>query len=563
MKNILVLTGDMIGRRMAGPAIRAFEMARVLASEHTVELSCAECDGSPLELPESMTLTAFGNEPQWAAMHRFDTVIIPASMHVDAHIEPPVLVDLYDPYILSSLPRTDKSPEKQIEELLDLKRNLQRGDFFVCASQRQRDFWLGMLAAEGRINVDQFRADPHMNHLIGLAPFGIDPAPPKHGEWTFPGNADEPWLGWGGGIWDWFDPLTLIRAVDQVNRRNVPVNLFFMGTRHPNPRMTNMAMAAQARNLADDLGLTGRSVFFGDWIPYEQRGTVLRAAHAGVSCHYPHLETRFSFRTRILDYIWARIPFICTDGDVFGELCHERSCGFALPPEDVNAWTDAIFQLVTDRELLARFQTGLDSVAADLSWETVLKSVTDFCRDPHPAPDATRVPLSVSTNQNLYMGGCETAVKPAGEILGNGLIQMIPIPESGLNRIDIKFATYGRTNTGLGFLDVHDMHRQLLVRIPFDLSALEDNQWRSFYLGPIGHIDSGRIILQITTRGTAPGNAVTVWTDPGVDSATFSVNRVRFEGSVNYRLYRCSETLTGLSTAIAGKKKRGFRLWRM
>ena len=26
-----------------------------------------------------------------------------------------------------------------------------RGDFFVCASERQRDYWLGMLAAEGRI----------------------------------------------------------------------------------------------------------------------------------------------------------------------------------------------------------------------------------------------------------------------------------------------------------------------------------------------------------------------------------------------------------------------------
>ena len=30
-------------------------------------------------------------------------------------------------------------------------RLLQSGDFFICGNERQRDFWLGMLAANGRL----------------------------------------------------------------------------------------------------------------------------------------------------------------------------------------------------------------------------------------------------------------------------------------------------------------------------------------------------------------------------------------------------------------------------
>src|SRR5207244_1616744 len=63
---------------------------------------------------------------------------------------------------------------------------------------------------------------------------------------------------WGGGIWNWFDPLTLIRAVARIAGQRDDVKLFFLGVRHPDPLIEEMAMAAQAVALADELGLTGR-----------------------------------------------------------------------------------------------------------------------------------------------------------------------------------------------------------------------------------------------------------------------------------------------------------------
>ena len=95
--------------------------------------------------------------------------------------------------------------------------------------------------------------------------------------------------------------------------RRPQVRLFFMGLRHPNPLVDEMRMATRARGLADQLGLTGTHIFFNEgWVPYEQRGDYLLEADLGVSAHFDDLESRFAFRTRLLDCFWASLPVVTT-----------------------------------------------------------------------------------------------------------------------------------------------------------------------------------------------------------------------------------------------------------
>src|SRR5206468_11661898 len=143
----------------------------------------------------------------------------------------------------------------------------------VCASEKQRDYWLGMLAANNRINPHEYDADPTMRDLIDVVPFGVPAEPPRptgralKGAYSGIGENDRVIL-WGGGIWEWFDPLTLIRAVHQIRDTHPEVKLFFMGVKHPNPLVPDMDMTARAMALAEELGLTGSAVFFNDWVPY-------------------------------------------------------------------------------------------------------------------------------------------------------------------------------------------------------------------------------------------------------------------------------------------------------
>jgi glycosyltransferase involved in cell wall biosynthesis len=193
---------------------------------------------------------------------------------------------------------------------------------------------------------------------------------------------------WGGGIYNWFDPLTLLRAVDRLRHERDDVRLFFLGLKHPNPDVPQMRMAVATRELSDALGLTGRYVFFNEeWVDYDDRQNYLLDADLGVSTHLQHVETQFSFRTRILDYLWAGLPIVATSGDTFGSLVPEHGLGLVVPPEDVDALTDALRRLLSDEELA---QSCRDSIAAYVpraTWSVALEPLLRFCRSPRRAPD--------------------------------------------------------------------------------------------------------------------------------------------------------------------------------
>src|SRR5207245_2277934 len=116
--------------------------------------------------------------------------------------------------------------------------------------------------------------DAALRALIDVVPFGIDPDPPKPSSprlrGTVPGiEADDFVLLWPGGIWEWFDPLTVIRAVKALQARAPKLRLYFLGLTHPDPGVGRMSMTERAIAEASALGITDRAVFFNkDWIPY-------------------------------------------------------------------------------------------------------------------------------------------------------------------------------------------------------------------------------------------------------------------------------------------------------
>ena len=122
--------------------------------------------------------------------------------------------------------------------------------------------------------------------------------------------------------------------------------------KHPNPDVPEMQIAWQTRQLADELGLTGTHVFFNEgWVDYDDRQNYLLDADAGVSTHFQHVETAFSFRTRILDYLWAGLPIVSSGGDTFGELVAARGPRRAgRPSSDVDGLAAALERVLYDEE---------------------------------------------------------------------------------------------------------------------------------------------------------------------------------------------------------------------
>jgi GT2 family glycosyltransferase len=401
-RKVLVLTGDAIAERMAGPAIRAWHIADVLSGEHQVRLVTFNPSWQQLDAPFELCGSTRRELPahvEWAdivVLQGHALEMVPELKKADS--TKLVVCDIYDPMHLELLEQgksaTDTERDDDLKAITKvLNAQLKRGDFFLCASDRQRYFWLGHLAGLGRLTPSLYDADPTSRSLLSVVPFGLPSKPPEH---TGPGlRASLPAIGqhdrvvlWAGGVYSWFDPLTLIRAMAELGQSHPDARLVFLGMRHPNPEVPVMDIAVRTRALADQLGLTGRQVFFNEgWVPYQQRQNWLLDADCGVTTHFEHVETTFAFRTRVLDYLWAGLPIVTTDGDSFADLVRREGLGVVVPPKNAHALAYALDRVLYDTEFAAGCRDRIAVVREEFTWERALRPLVEYCRNPHPAAD--------------------------------------------------------------------------------------------------------------------------------------------------------------------------------
>ena len=368
--------------RMAGPAIRTWHFAEELTrAGHDVRLtSLAGADRSHDSFPVAVAgPDELRDHERWMDVLVFQGGLLRIHPFM-ADTDKPVVADVYDPFHLENL---ESSPD-QVEHLTGVVNDqLLRGDFFVCASDRQRDFWLGSLAALGRVNGPTYADDSSLRRLIGVVPFGLSADPPRHSgqpalRGVVPGIDDSSKvLLWAGGVYSWFDPITLVRAVEALRPEIPELRLHFLGLQHPNPAITESPLVRELRRAA------GPGVTFNEgWVDYDRRADFLLEADVGVSTHLDHIETAFSFRTRILDYLWAGLPIVTTAGDSLAELVERHGLGATAPAGDVEVLAGAI------RTTLDNPPTNVHEVAAQFTWPKVVEPLLDFCASPRRAPDA-------------------------------------------------------------------------------------------------------------------------------------------------------------------------------
>ena len=420
---VLIITHEPLRQNLSGPGVRALEMARTLGATHVVTLAtpfqpeiaedrCTLARYS-FDRPESLRTLAEGAGVlivQGFTLSQFPFL---------AALQIPIVVDLYCPFTIEHLQMITSRPgvagafaasghagvatatlnvgaiEADAAGVLTVQNTqLVLGDFFICASERQRDFWIGALHSAGRINPRTYAADPTLRSLIDVVPFGLSDERLDHQQpgcvlkGVRPGiRTGDYVLLWAGSILDWQDPQTLVRAVASIAARRGDVKLFFMGTRHPNPTVPPMRAVEESVALARDLGVLDTHVFFNDWVPYTDRWRYLIEADLGLSTHRNHLETRLSFRTRMLDYLWAGLPIVCTEGDVFASLVADRGLGRVVQPGDAEALASAIEQLIDDQDERARCRQRLLEVAEEFRWCRVVGPLARFCDAPRLAPD--------------------------------------------------------------------------------------------------------------------------------------------------------------------------------
>ncbi len=438
---MLVVSHERLRQQMSGPSIRNWELAHALAAENDVTLAAP---GEPERGSTQVRVEGYDGAGLGRLVKEAQVVLCSGFL-IQEH---PVLlqaeylaVDLYGPFELEHLHQRGEMTASEHDAMaLAIRRVLFElllaGDVFFCASERQRDFWLGWLDAAGRVNPATHQVDPGYESMVRLLPFGLSPEPPRPGAARFrgvlPGVAAEDFLVlWGGGIWDWFDPLSLIRAAAATAER-VPRLRVVFPVSSPSEKVPPHGMEVEARKLADALGLTGKRIFFNkSWVPYDERGQMYLEADVGVSLHRKDIETRFSFRTRVLEYLWAGLPIITTEGDSLAEIVKTEDLGSVVPYDDVEQLATALQELAGDPLGRGACAERARATARRFEWPVVAEPLLEYCRSPFQAVDraAARSRLaSLRANQpalaevsRLLRRSFETLRRQgAGPVLGKG-----------------------------------------------------------------------------------------------------------------------------------------------
>ncbi|MHB8234877.1 MAG: glycosyltransferase family 4 protein [Solirubrobacteraceae bacterium] len=422
---VLLICADAVGEQMAGLGIRCWELARTLSAQASVTIAHG---GSEQREREGIRLVAFrphSPRPLRALIEQADTVIAhPQWPLVDRWLKRSrarVVIDLYCPETLETLELAADDPYVKRRALtsatLDrLHAALRTGHNFICASESQRDLWLGSMLALRLIGTELYDADPSLRTTIDLVPFGAPREPPQPASAERPGpretivgvDADSELVLWNGGIWRWLDAPTAIRAVAELAPRRPRLRLVFMGGAPEHPAAAQSTR--EARALADQLGLLGSVVNFHEsWVPYAERGAWLTQANAAISAHAEHLETRFAYRTRLLDCFWARLPIVCTSGDDLADYVVREGLGAVVPPKDAPALARALEQVLdSGRE---SFAERLGEAAEQQSWQRMAAPLLRWIAQPRPttrpgdSPEALRPGLAQRARETAYLAG--------------------------------------------------------------------------------------------------------------------------------------------------------------
>jgi glycosyltransferase involved in cell wall biosynthesis len=422
----LILSRAAVGPRMASPGIRAYQLAAALSRALPGEEFTLAVPGDRGEVPlpgPNVRLQRWdenGSAVDLARAH--DTVIARnfPPQYVRLLGERRFALDAFTPLYVEwmELSKRDIEPRWRRTWMAGnrsyLNLQLTLADFMFCADERQRDMWIGMLMALALVPPDMYERDPSLRKFIDVVPYGV-PATPMDPRGpvlrgVVPGiETGDRILLWNGGITEWNDPVTLLHAMDDIRDRRPDVKLVFMGINHPDFAFgPSGGVTKLAIETARQLELEGRNVFFLEgWVPYERIDDYLAEADASVCLGYENVESRFAFRTRYVDLFRARVPLLCTQGDVLAERVAGDPLGITVPERDVDAVVAGIERLLDDSAFAATCKEHLGIIAHELSWDVAVEPLVEFCR----SGESWAMPASRRRLESYARAGMYAAMK--------------------------------------------------------------------------------------------------------------------------------------------------------
>lgn len=371
-----------------GGGMRAWGLAKGLQNSG-VTVTIAVNNSFPQKLTEfeGISLVNWSLDENFETlMNTFDSIVVSycmgdPSIFIADKISDDVqlILDVYVPIYIEVAARDSDDVSTELKNYLaDIKRFnhvLKRGDYFLCANSSQKTLYMGVLSSLGVLNPRSYR-----DERILVVPFGIHNEPISNALNPYRAlgiKADDFVVLWFGGLYPWFRVDELLTAIDTLSK-DQSIKFVFVGGKNPfnaNPDFVKQYDKTVA--FAEHKKLKGKSVHFVDWVDFDDRINWYSGADVVISINQPGDENEFSWRTRVMDYVWGELAIITNGGDPLSEQLLAKQAAIRLDDLSANSITLTIQQLFKDRKELKTVRDNVRSVKASYFWDTLVLPVVE------------------------------------------------------------------------------------------------------------------------------------------------------------------------------------------
>jgi glycosyltransferase involved in cell wall biosynthesis len=286
---------------------------------------------------------------------------------------------------------------------------LKRGDFFLSANPAQDMFYSGVLSALGIINPHSYRQQRILSTPFGIHRKSIDS---KVNPYKDLGIQDNGFVVlWFGGIYPWFHIQEYLDSIDELSS-DKKIKFVFVGGKNPfNPNPDLSRQYDTAVSFAKQAKLLDKQVFFVDWVDFDTRIDWFHHADVVVSLNQPGDENKFSWRTRVMDFVWGEVAIITNGTDPLSEELLDNDAAMRIDNLSKEDITEAIIALKQQPKKLKTIRANLLDIKEKYYWDVTTKTLaTEISKQSLPYLEEKRFSLPLKLDQRSSVSSSLTSI---------------------------------------------------------------------------------------------------------------------------------------------------------
>ena len=186
---------------------------------------------------------------------------------------------------------------------------------------------------------------------------------------------------WAGGAYPWFH-VDIVAAASELVLDELPsVRFLFAGLHGRDEALGSEQRGGLCLQRAiEQSPRLRRQTTFMPWLPYAERKHLYASADVALSVHGAQVETYFSMRGRVLDFVGAQLPLVASGGDMLTEELGRAGAASLVPPGNSHGLARALLSLLRNVSEREAMRTAMRQVAIDhLSWDRALEPLLLMC----------------------------------------------------------------------------------------------------------------------------------------------------------------------------------------